>query len=216
MIIRFGVENLYQITYINPIPYEPDPKIVTMLSMFKGEFYDQLIDKEFKSIGDIKPLFSQYVTERFEEAESGQLRLRLECIKGPSKGDIVDFHYKVMTGGLRYDIGRAQSRVDYYINDITVSNIHASIGFVKSGWYIYEEEPTPFGTHIYLADQYQFQHGGSSASHILEDGMEFSVDEYVFSCKIKPVTKPGAEELQQRYLESKSRMLIQNESSTQT
>jgi FHA domain. len=130
----------------------------------------------------------------------------LECIAGPNKGDIIDFVYKVVLKGLVYRIGRAKYDTDYQIDDITVSNVHCSFGFDKNGWYIYEEKPTVFGTHIFLPNYEQWKNQHSSFSHVLEDGMKLCVEDFIFNCSVKPQIRAGSEELYERYKASMARM----------
>jgi hypothetical protein len=60
MLLRIGVNNIYQVIAANPMPFEENPKIYTLFNYHKGDFFEEICEKDFKSIDEVKKLFPKY------------------------------------------------------------------------------------------------------------------------------------------------------------
>lgn len=109
-------------------------------------------------------------------------KIVLEGISKSIKGET--YTLKVDFKKDEFQIGRAPKINEISIGDITVSNSHCIIGYDMSvnhfGWYIKEEEPTVFGTHILLANYDQYEKRLPSNSHQLVDDMLLCLDDFQF------------------------------------
>lgn len=124
-------------------------------------------------------------------------KIVLEGMSGAAKGKT--YTLKVDYRKSEFKVGKLSKDNDIIFDDITVSNHHCSIGYDMTpdhfGWYIIEDEPTVFGTHVLLPNYDQYQKGAPSNPHQLVDGMVICVDNFAFKYVCDVLEKnPDAED----------------------
>jgi len=188
MIVQIGLNSLFKVVFTNPIPKEKHPELYTLFNYEKDEFFEYLTEKKVESPDEYHLQFLKFKEKYVKELSNEQKVLRLLCIKGPEKGQLLEFQEKLSLRQLRYSIGRIKSANEYHLSDVTVSSTHCIIAYNGSfGWSIHEETPSALGTYIYLANSNQYEKGAPSYPHEISHDMKLAVDDFVFSCKLKKV-----------------------------
>lgn len=188
MVLQLGLNTRFRVVYVNPLPAEVVPEINTLYSFEKDKFAEYLVTEEVKTAQEYDLKFKKFITSYASKFEGQEKFVRLECISGPEKGRIFDFHDKIAYKQMKYNIGKLSSRNEVVLSDITISNVHCTIEITeKHGWHIREEETSALGTYIMLPNYEQLKNGTASYVHKIENGMKLAFGDYVFRCDLKKV-----------------------------
>jgi len=204
MVIQIGLNSLFKVSMSNPLPRDKHIEFYTLFSFEKDKFFEYLNEQTVQTPEEYDLQFLKFRNNYANKLAGEKEFIRLECIKGPEKGQIFDLNEKLTIKQLRYSFGRIKSMNEVHLSDVTVSSTHCTISYHRNvGWTIEELSPSAFGTYILLPTYEQYKNGSASYPHEIQDGMKLSLDEYVFKCEVKR-TDERLENMKAKYQNTKS------------
>jgi len=204
MVIQIGLNSLFKVSTSNPLPRDKHIEFYTLFSFEKDKFFEYLNEQTVQTPEEYDLQFLKFRNNYANKLAGEKEFIRLECIKGPEKGQIFDLNEKLTIKQLRYSFGRIKSMNEVHLSDVTVSSTHCTISYHRNvGWTIEELSPSAFGTYILLPTYEQYKNGSASYPHEIQDGMKLSVDEYVFKSEVKR-TDERLENMKAKYQNTKS------------
>jgi len=194
MIIQFGSNLQYKVLDVEPLPNFISNEMEKGFPFYlAGHTSDVFIEgcrskkNELTDVLSLRVYYEKYYSNLMQNLQIDEPTLRLQCISGPEKGQLLELVLKNFKDNI-FDIGRDKKESRITLDDITISNRHCQIvwdlGSNFFGWHILETTPSTFGTYIHLANDIQTEENIPSYSHVLKNNMVIVIDEFTFRFNI--------------------------------